>query len=140
MAEEKEKEKEKKPAAAAKAAKKKLKNVAEGVAHIHSTFNNTLISITDKAGNTICWATPGKLGFKGTRKGTPYAAQVAAESVSKIAIENGIRRLDCRIKGPGQGRETAIRTLQAAGIEIGNIVDVTPAPHNGCRPRKRRRV
>ncbi|MBI4179400.1 30S ribosomal protein S11 [bacterium] len=137
MAEQKE---QKKPAAQKTAVKKKLKNVAEGVAHIHSTFNNTMITITDKSGGAICWSSPGKLGFKGTRKGTPYAAQVAAEAVSKVAIENGIRRLDCRVKGPGQGRETAIRTLQAAGIEIGNIIDVTPAPHNGCRPRKRRRV
>lgn len=129
---------EKKPAG--KAAKKKLKNIAEGVVHICSTFNNTMITITDKAGNNICWASPGMYGFKGTRKGTPYAAQVTAEAVAKVAIENGVRRVDCRIKGPGQGRETAIRTIQAAGIEIGNIVDVTPAPHNGCRPRKRRRV
>ena len=121
-------------------AKKKLKNIAEGVAHISATFNNTIISITDKGGNNICWASPGKLGFKGTRKGTPYAAQVAAEAVAKVAMENGIRRLDCRVRGPGQGRETAIRTLQAAGIEIADIKDVTPAPHNGCRPRKRRRV
>lgn len=121
-------------------AKKKLKNVAEGIVHIRSTFNNTMITITDKAGNNICWASPGKLGFKGTRKGTPYAAQVAAEAAAKVAMENGIRRVDCRVKGPGQGRETAIRTIQAVGIEIGNIIDVTPAPHNGCRPRKRRRV
>ena len=131
-------EKEQKPARAA--VKKKLKNIAEGVAHISATFNNTIISITDKGGNNICWASPGKLGFKGTRKGTPYAAQVAAEAVAKVAMENGIRRLDCKVKGPGQGRETAIRTLQAAGIEICDIKDVTPAPHNGCRPRKRRRV
>lgn len=133
---------DKKPAAARAAggAKKKLKNIAEGVVHIRSTFNNTLINITDKAGNSICWASPGKLGFKGTRKGTPYAAQVAAEAAAKVAIENGVRRVDCRVRGPGQGRETAIRTIQAAGIEIGNIIDVTPAPHNGCRPRKRRRV
>lgn len=120
--------------------RKERKHVERGVAHIRSTFNNTVVTITDKAGNTICWASPGKLGFKGTRKGTPYAAQVAAEAVAKVAIENGIRRVDCRVKGPGQGRETAIRTIQAAGIEIGDIIDVTPAPHNGCRPRKRRRV
>ncbi|OGH59732.1 MAG: 30S ribosomal protein S11 [Candidatus Lindowbacteria bacterium RIFCSPLOWO2_12_FULL_62_27] len=131
---------EKKPAARTAGVKKKLKNIAEGVVHIRSTFNNTVVTITDKAGNTICWASPGKLGFKGTRKGTPYAAQVAAEAVAKVAIENGIRRVDCRVKGPGQGRETAIRTIQAAGIEICDIIDVTPAPHNGCRPRKRRRV
>ncbi len=131
---------EKKPVAAKPASKKKLKNIADGVVHISSTFNNTLITISDRAGNTICWASPGKHGFKGTRKGTPYAAQVAAEAAAKVAIENGIRRVDCRVKGPGQGRETAIRTIQAAGIEIGNIIDVTPAPHNGCRPRKRRRV
>ena len=133
---------EEKKAAPAKPAgpKKKLKNIAEGTVHIRSTFNNTMISITDRGGNCICWASPGKLGFKGTRKGTPYAAQVAAEAVAKVAIENGIRRVNCRVKGPGQGRETAIRTIQASGIEIADIVDVTPAPHNGCRPRKRRRV
>ncbi len=132
-----EEQQQKKPVAGKK---KKLKNIADGVVHIHSTFNNTSITFTDRAGNAICWATPGKLGFKGTRKGMPYAAQVAAEAAAKVAIENGVKRVDCRIKGPGQGRETAIRTIQAAGIEIGDIVDVTPAPHNGCRPRKRRRV
>lgn len=133
---------EKKPQGrpAAAAGKKKLKNIAEGIVYISSTFNNTIISITDRAGNLICWGTPGKFGFKGTRKGTPYAAQMTAEAVAKVAIENGIRRLDCKVKGPGQGRETAIRTIQAAGIEIADIRDITPAPHNGCRPRKRRRV
>lgn len=120
--------------------KKKLRSVAEGIVHIQSTFNNTIICVTDKAGNALCWASPGKLGFKGTRKGTPYAAQIAAEAAARQAMEYGVQRVDVRVKGPGQGRETAIRTFQALGIEIVDIRDVSPMPHNGCRPRKRRRV
>lgn len=129
-----------KPKAAGTAKKKKLRSVAEGIVHIQSTFNNTIISVTDKAGNALCWASPGKLGFKGTRKGTPYAAQVAAEAAARQAMEYGVQRVDVRVKGPGQGRETAIRTFQALGIEVVDIRDVSPMPHNGCRPRKRRRV
>jgi small subunit ribosomal protein S11 len=124
-----------------KGGKKKVKkSVQSGVAHIQSTFNNTMITITDVAGNTLCWATAGAQGFKGSRKSTPFAAQVAAEECSKKAMENGIRQLAVYVKGAGSGRESAVRALQAAGIKISLIRDVTPIPHNGCRPPKRRRV
>ena len=120
--------------------KKVKKNVQSGIAHINATFNNTMITITDVAGNTLCWATAGAQGFKGSRKSTPFAAQVAAEECSKKAMENGIRQLSIYVKGAGSGRESAVRALQAAGIKISLIRDVTPIPHNGCRPPKRRRV
>ncbi len=113
---------------------------AQGRAYIRSTFNNTIISITDQRGNVITWASGGTVGFKGTRKGTPFAAQLAAENAARRAIDAGLRRLEVFTKGPGSGRETAIRAMQAVGIEIGNIKDVTPQPHNGCRPKKRRRM
>jgi small subunit ribosomal protein S11 len=125
----------------AKAGKKKVKkNVASGVAHIQSTFNNTIITITDPAGATLAWASAGAHGFKGSRKSTPYAAQIAAEEVCKKASEHGVRALSVYVKGPGAGRESALRALQAAGMRINMIKDVTPIPHNGCRPPKRRRV
>ena len=124
-----------------KGGKEKVKrNVQSGIAHIHSTFNNTQITVTDVAGNTLCWATSGAQGFRGSRKSTPFAAQVAAEECSKKAMEHGIRQLTVHVKGPGSGRESAVRALQAAGIRISMIRDVTPVPHNGCRPPKRRRV
>ena len=124
-----------------KGARKKVKkNVQSGIAHVHSTFNNTQITITDVAGNALCWATAGAQGFKGSRKSTPFAAQVAAEEVAKKAMEHGIRQIAVHVKGPGGGREGAVRALQAAGIKVTLIRDVTPAPHNGCRPPKRRRV
>ena len=124
-----------------KGARKKVKkNVQSGIAHIHSTFNNTMITITDMAGNSLCWATAGAHGFKGSRKSTPFAAQVAAEEVAKKAMEHGIRQLAVQVKGPGAGRESAVRALQAQGIRITLMRDVTPVPHNGCRPPKRRRV
>lgn len=111
-----------------------------GVAHIQATFNNTIVSITDTKGNLICWATAGKIGFKGSKKSTPFAAQLAAQSAAKEALERGVRKAEVWVKGPGSGREAAIRSLQAAGIEITAIRDVTPIPHNGCRAPKRRRV
>jgi len=120
--------------------KKERKNIAAGLAHIHATFNNTIVTITDVNGNTISWASGGSVGFKGTKKGTPFAAQVAAERAARAAMEHGMRKVDVLVKGPGPGRETAIRSLQAAGLEIQTIKDVTPVPHNGCRPPKRRRV
>jgi small subunit ribosomal protein S11 len=123
-----------------KGKKKVKKNVQSGIAHIHSTFNNTMITITDVAGNALAWSTAGAQGFKGSRKSTPFAAQVAAEDCAKKAMENGIRQLSVNVKGPGSGRESAVRALQAAGIKITIIRDVTPIPHNGCRPPKRRRV
>lgn len=116
------------------------KNVEHGVAHIRSTFNNTIVTITDPRGNTIAWASAGSMGFKGSRKSTPYAAQVAAESAAKQAMENGMKSVEVLVKGPGAGREAAIRSLQAAGLDVNLIKDVTPIPHNGCRPPKRRRV
>lgn len=116
------------------------KNIAVGQAHIKSTFNNTIITITDPQGNVIAWQSAGTVGFKGSRKSTPFAAQMAAEACAKIAQEHGIRKVSVLVKGPGSGRETAIRSLQAAGLEITSIQDRTPVPHNGCRPRKRRRV
>ncbi len=120
--------------------KKVKKNVQSGIAHVHSTFNNTMITITDVAGNTLCWATAGAQGFKGSRKSTPFAAQVAAEEASKKAMEHGVRQVSVYVKGPGSGRESAVRAIQASGIKITLIRDVTPIPHNGCRPPKRRRV
>jgi small subunit ribosomal protein S11 len=120
--------------------KKERKNIAAGVAHIHATFNNTIVTITDVNGNTISWASGGSVGFKGTKKGTPFAAQVASERAARAAMEHGMRKVDVMVKGPGPGRETAIRALQAAGLEVQSIKDVTPVPHNGCRPPKRRRV
>ncbi len=116
------------------------KNIAVGQAHIKSTFNNTIITITDPQGNVITWQSAGTVGFKGSRKSTPFAAQMAAEACAKIAQEHGVRKVSVFVKGPGSGRETAIRSLQAAGLEIASIQDRTPVPHNGCRPRKRRRV
>ncbi len=120
--------------------KKAKKNVAEGVVHIHASFNNTIVTITDRQGNTLAWATSGASGFKGSRKSTPFAAQVAAESAGKAAQECGVKNLEVRIKGPGPGRESAVRALHALGMKITLISDVTPIPHNGCRPPKRRRV
>ena len=123
-----------------KGKKKVKKNVQSGIAHIRSTFNNTMITVTDVAGNSLAWSTAGAQGFKGSRKSTPFAAQVAAEECAKKAMEHGIRQLSVNVKGPGSGRESAVRALQAAGIKITMIRDVTPIPHNGCRPPKRRRV
>jgi len=120
--------------------KKVKKNVPNGIANIKATFNNTIINITDLEGNTIAWSSAGTIGFKGSRKSTPYAAQQAAEAVAKQVAEHGMRKVEVRVKGPGSGRETAIRTLQANGLEVGSIKDVTPVPHNGCRPKKKRRV
>lgn len=116
------------------------KNIESGIAHIRSTFNNTIVTITDPHGNAICWASAGNLGFKGSRKSTPFAAQMAAESAARAAMEHGMRTVEVLVKGPGAGREAAIRSLQAAGLEVSMIKDVTPIPHNGCRPPKRRRV
>ena len=119
---------------------KEKKNVVQGVAHIQSTFNNTLITITDVKGDTISWSSSGAIGFKGTKKGTPFAAQMAADAAARKAMEHGMRRVEVFVKGPGSGRETAIRSLQASGLEVLIIKDVTPIPHNGCRPPKKRRV
>ena len=113
---------------------------ANGVAHVQASFNNTIVSITDQEGNVISWASAGNVGFKGSRKSTPFAAQMAAEQAAKRAMEHGVRKVDVVVKGPGSGRETAIRSIQNAGIEVTGIKDVTPVPHNGCRPPKRRRV
>ena len=121
--------------------KKQKKHIELGVAHIKSTFNNTIISITDEKGNVISWYSTGGVGFKGSKKGTPFAAQLASEAAAKKAVESvGMKRIRVYVKGPGSGRETAIRALQSAGLEVESIMDVTPIPHNGCRPRKRRRV
>jgi small subunit ribosomal protein S11 len=120
--------------------KRERKNITSGIAHVNSTFNNTMITITDVQGNTIAWSSAGAQGFKGSRKSTPYAAQVAAETVSGKAQEHGMRTLEVQVSGPGSGRESALRALQAAGFTITTIRDVTPIPHNGCRPPKRRRV
>jgi small subunit ribosomal protein S11 len=119
---------------------KERKNVANGVAHIHASFNNTIVTITDTAGNVITWSSAGNKGFKGSRKSTPFASQLAAETAAKKAMEHGMRQVEVYVKGPGTGRESAIRSIQAAGLEIVAIKDVTPIPHNGCRPPKRRRV
>jgi small subunit ribosomal protein S11 len=120
--------------------KRERRNVSHGVAHIKSSFNNTIITITDLEGNVLSWASAGNVGFKGSRKSTPYAAQMAAEKAARGAMEHGVRKVDVQVKGPGSGRETAIRSLQSTGIEVTGIKDVTPVPHNGCRPPKRRRV
>jgi len=120
--------------------RRERKNISSGVAHVNASFNNTMITITDDQGNTIAWASAGALGFKGSRKSTPYAAQVAADSAAKKASEHGVKILEVEVKGPGAGRESALRALQAAGFTITSIRDVTPIPHNGCRPPKRRRV
>jgi len=129
-----------KGAAKTKVRRKERKNVLVGQAHIKSTFNNTIISITDPTGAVISWASAGTVGFKGSRKSTPYAAQMAAEAAGRRAMDHGMKRVDVFVKGPGSGRETAIRSLGAVGLEVGAIADVTPMPHNGCRPPKRRRV
>jgi small subunit ribosomal protein S11 len=128
------------PGGVKKVRRKEKKNVAHGHAHIKSTFNNTIVSICDPQGNVISWASAGHVGFKGSRKSTPFAAQMAAENAARKAQEHGMKKVDVFVKGPGSGRETAIRSLQAAGLEVGSISDVTPVPHNGCRPSKRRRV
>ena len=120
--------------------RKERKNIERGQAHIQSTFNNSIISLTDTAGNTISWASAGQMGFKGSRKSTPYAAQMAAETAAKAAMEHGLKTVEVFVRGPGAGREAAIRSLQAAGLEVSMIKDETPIPHNGCRPPKRRRV
>lgn len=120
--------------------RKERKNIERGAAHIHASFNNTIVTITDTAGNAITWASAGGLGFRGSRKSTPYAAQMAAEAAAKAAMEHGLKTVEVYVKGPGAGREAAIRALQAAGLEVSLIKDVTPIPHNGCRPPKRRRV
>ncbi len=128
------------PKAGARVRKKVKKNVAEGIAHIHASFNNTIITITDRQGNALSWATSGGAGFKGSRKSTPFAAQVAAETAGRAAQEHGIKNLDVRITGPGPGRESSVRALNAIGIRVSSIQDITPVPHNGVRPPKRRRV
>ena len=125
---------------AARVRKKVKKNVAEAIAHIHASFNNTVVTITDRQGNTLAWATSGAAGFKGSRKSTPFAAQIAAEQAGKAAQECGVKNVEVRIKGPGPGRESAVRALNAIGLKITSISDVTPVPHNGCRPPKRRRI
>ena len=127
-------------AGAKKVRRKEKKNVAHGHAHIKSTFNNTIVSITDPSGAVIAWSSAGQVGFKGSRKSTPFAAQMAAEAAARRAMEHGMKKVDVFVKGPGSGRETAIRSIQAAGLEVGQISDVTPSPHDGCRPPKRRRV
>ncbi len=124
----------------AKTRKRVKKNVVDGVAHIHASFNNTIITITDRQGNTLGWATSGGSGFRGSRKSTPFAAQVAAERVGNVVKEFGVKNLEVNVKGPGPGRESAVRALNATGFKITNITDVTPIPHNGCRPPKKRRV
>lgn len=120
--------------------RKDKKNIVSGVAHVNATFNNTMVTITDQQGNTIAWSSSGSLGFKGSRKSTPYAAQVAAEKAASKAIEHGMKNIDVEVMGPGSGRESALRTFQTLGLVVGSIRDVTPIPHNGCRPPKRRRV
>ena len=125
---------------AAKTKKKIKRVVTDGIAHVHASFNNTIVTITDRQGNALSWATSGGAGFRGSRKSTPFAAQVAAESAARKAQEHGMKKVDVFVKGPGSGRETAIRSLTATGLEVGSIQDVTPQAHNGCRPPKRRRV
>ncbi len=127
-------------AAATKARKKGKRHVVDGIAHIHSTFNNTIVTITDRQGNTLSWATAGSCGFKGSRKSTPFAAQVAAERAGQAALDYGVKALEVLVSGPGPGRESAVRSLNGVGFRIGNIEDITPIPHNGCRPPKKRRV
>lgn len=133
---------EQKPSAAStgKTRKKVKKHVTDGVAHVHASFNNTIITITDRQGNALSWATSGGCGFRGSRKSTPFAAQVAAEKAGTAAQEHGLKTVEVRVKGPGPGRESAVRALNACGLKISNIADVTPIPHNGCRPPKKRRV
>ena len=128
------------PATAKPRAKRVKKNVTDAVVHVHASFNNTIVLITDRQGNAISWSTAGAAGFKGSRKSTPFAAQVAADKAAQAAAEHGVKNVEVRIKGPGPGRESAVRALNAAGFKISNITDVTPIPHNGCRPPKRRRV
>jgi small subunit ribosomal protein S11 len=128
------------PAGGRRPRKRERKNVTHGVAHIKSSFNNTIIAITDQGGNVLAWASAGNVGFKGSRKSTPYAAQMAAEQAARRAMEHGVRKVDVQVKGPGSGRETAIRSIQTTGIEVTGINDVTPIPHHGCRHVKRRRV
>ena len=123
-----------------KAKKKEKKNISNAIAHVNSSFNNTLITITDYQGNTIAWSSSGSMGFKGSRKSTPYAAQLAAEDAGKKASEHGVKIVDIEVQGPGSGRESALRALQIVGFQVNSIRDVTPIPHNGCRPKKRRRV
>jgi small subunit ribosomal protein S11 len=125
---------------AGRARRKERKNVSSGMVHVNASFNNTTITITDVQGNTICWATAGKMGFKGSRKSTPYAAQLAGEQVAKAAMENGMRTVEVEVTGPGSGRESALRALQATGLQVTSIRDITPIPHNGCRPPKKRRI
>ena len=127
-------------AAAARPRRRERKNITSGIAHVNASFNNTVVTITDVQGNTIAWSSSGTQGFKGSRKSTPFAAQMAAENAARKAQEHGLKKVDVFVKGPGSGRETAIRSLQATGLEVGTISDVTPQPHNGCRPPKRRRV
>ena len=129
-----------KAASASRVRKKVKKNISEGIAHIHASFNNTIITITDRQGNALSWATSGGAGFRGSRKSTPFAAQVAAEKAGRAALDYGVKTLEVRIKGPGPGRESAVRALNALGLKITSISDVTPVPHNGCRPPKRRRI
>ena len=119
--------------------KKKLKNIPNGISYIHSTFNNTVVTITDAEGKVVIWKSGGTSGFKGTKKGTPFAAQIAAEQAAQVAIENGMKQIEIKIKGPGSGREASIRSIQATGLEVTRIVDITPVPHNGARPPKKRR-
>ena len=128
------------PRRGARPRRRERKNIPVGIAHIKSTFNNTTVTITDRQGSVVSWATSGSQGFKGSRKGTPYAAGMAAEAAARVAIDHGMREVEVYVKGPGSGRETAIRSLQAVGLEVSLIKDVTPIPHNGCRPPKRRRV
>jgi small subunit ribosomal protein S11 len=125
---------------AAKGRRKAKRTVVDGIAHVHATFNNTIITITDRQGNTLSWATAGSSGFKGSRKSTPFAAQVAAERAGQAALDYGLKNLEVRVSGPGPGRESAVRSLNACGYRISNIEDITPIPHNGCRPPKKRRV
>ena len=128
------------PKTTARVKRRERKNIDRGIAHIKSTFNNTIVTISDVNGNALSWASAGGMGFKGSRKSTPFAAQIAADTAAKAAMEHGLREVECYVKGPGAGREAAIRSLQAAGLEVSMIKDVTPIPHNGCRPPKRRRV
>jgi small subunit ribosomal protein S11 len=128
------------PAAAPKTRKKVKKHVVDGIAHVHASFNNTIVTISDRQGNVLSWASAGGCGFRGSRKSTPFAAQVAAEKAGVAALEHGVKSLEVRVQGPGPGRESAVRSLNSVGFKITNIEDVTPIPHNGCRPPKRRRV
>jgi small subunit ribosomal protein S11 len=129
-----------KPAAASKVKKKIKRVVTDGIVHVQASFNNTIVTITDRQGNALSWATAGGAGFRGSRKSTPFAAQVAAEKAGRVALDYGVKNVEVRIKGPGPGRESAVRSLNALGIKVSSITDITPIPHNGCRPPKRRRV